>query len=487
MAPRKGRRTQRRDLLQGVSWTGGDVWCHEPVDLAVAGGTVVTPTAITRADVFVAAGRIVAVLPAAGEALAPSCPRARRTLDARGCLVLPGAVDAHVHFREPGLAHKEDWEHASLAAIAGGVTTVLDMPNVVPPTSTAARLAAKAALVAGRSRCHFALYGAMAAGGLDELAPMASAGARGFKVFLGETTASLPAPDDGELLQALARAADLGLRTMVHAENGGVLRASVARLVAPGGPGCDPASLAWHGLARPPVAEVEAVARVCLLAASARAALSIAHLSTAGAVAEVRRRKAAGDLDVRGEACPHHLLLTADQAATLGALAKVNPPLRSAADVDALWAGLADGTIDTVGSDHAPHASAEKEPEGGKITGAASGFAGVQNTVTLLLAAVAAGRLSLRRMVELCAEGPARAWGLWPRKGALAVGADADIAVWRPGPPPAPPRQWSLHPDSPLTRLRRPGGALVATLLDGEVVFAGDRPVGPPRGRWLRG
>ena len=473
--------------MAGVSGTEGDTWSRGPVDLAVAGGTVVTPMAIARADVLVAAGRIVAVRPAVGEAPAPDGPPARRTLDARGCLVLPGAVDAHVHFREPGLAHKEDWEHASLAAIAGGVTTVLDMPNVVPPTSTAERLAAKAALIAGRSRCHFALYGAMAAGGLDELAPMACAGARGFKVFLGETTASLPAPGDGALLQAFARAADLGLRTMVHAENGDVLRAAVARLAAPGAGDPDPASLAWHGFARPPVAEVEAVARVCLLAASAGAAISIAHLSTAGAVAEVRRRKAAGDLDVRGEACPHHLLLTADQAAALGALAKVNPPLRSAADVDALWAGLADGTIDTVGSDHAPHASAEKEPEGGKIAGAASGFAGVQNTVALLLAAVAAGRLPLRRLVELCAEGPARAWGLWPRKGALLAGADADIAVWRLGPPAAPPRQWSLHPDSPLTHLRRPGAALVATLLDGEVVFAGDRPVGPPRGRWLRG
>ena len=453
------------------------------------GGSAVTPEGVRPVDIVIAAGAIADLLPP-GTAV-----DAAEEVDASGCLVLPGIIDAHVHFRTPGLTHKEDWAHASTAAVAGGVTTVLDMPNTIPATAGADALLAKVDLAVGRSRCHFGFYGALAADNLGHLPALAAAGVVGFKVFLGETTASLPPPDDGQLLLAWRTTAALGLRTMVHAENGAILRMAAARegaaegpaharggaptSAAAAGPGAPP-SLAAHGRSRPPVAEVEAVSRACLLADAAGAPIAIAHLSTAGAAQVVRRAKADG-VDVRGETCPHYLLLTEEEAAPLRALAKVNPPLRAAADRDALWAAVGDGTIDQIGSDHAPHTPAEKAAA--DLREAPSGFAGVQNTLPVLLGDP---RLSLRRLVELLCEGPARNWGLWPGKGRIARGADADLVVVRPAAPRQPAQQWSLHPDAPVLRLRPARAEVVATVVGGRTVFRDGAPVGPPGGIWLR-
>ncbi len=415
-------------------------------------------------DVGVRDGRFAALAPPG------SAPADAPTLDAGGCIVLPGLVDAHVHFREPGLVHKEDWGSASTAAVAGGVTTVLDMPNVLPPTATPAALEEKVARVAGRSRCHYGFYGLLAAANADQIEALAAAGAAGLKLFLGETTASLPAPADGALLEALRVAGACGLRTMVHAENGDLLAAAARRAT-----GLD--GLDAHLAARPALAEVEAVTRICLLASAAGAPLAIAHLAAAGAVRAVRRAKVDG-VDVRGEACPHHLLLTHAQAAHLGSLAKVNPPLRTEADQAALWVGIADGTIDEIGSDHAPHATSEKAVA---VAVAPAGFAGVQLTLPMLY-----GRLGPRRLVGLCAEGPARTWGLWPSKGRIALGADADLVVVRPHPPAQPAAQWSRHPDGPILRLCPPTAEVVATLVDGRPVWLHGAPRGSPAGRWLR-
>ena len=444
-------------------------------DLVIRGGAAVTPAGLQPADVVIASGTIADLVPPGSPVGAPE------TVDATGCLILPGVIDAHVHFRTPGLTHKEDWDHASLAAVAGGVTTVLYMPNTLPATADADSLMAKAGLVAGHSRCHYGFYGALAASNLTCLPGLAAAGVLGFKVFLGETTASLPPPDDGQLLRAWQVTAGLGLRTMVHAENAAIIRLATA---APEGSvpagGGDVGSLLAHGRSRPPVAEVEAVSRACLLAEAAGAPIAIAHLSTAGAAQVVRRAKGEG-VDVRGETCPHYLLLTEQEVVTLGALAKVNPPLRSAADRDALWQAVGDGTIDQLGSDHAPHTPAEKAC--GDLQQAPAGFAGVQNSLPLLLGDP---RLSVRRLVELLCEGPARNWGLWPRKGRIARGADADLAVVRPVPGRLPPRQWSLHPDSPVLRCRPARAEVLATVVGGRTAFRDGLPCGPATGVWLR-
>ena len=435
-------------------------------DLVVRGGLAVTPEGVYPADLVVVGGRIADLLPP-GEPVA-----AAQELDGSGCLVLPGIIDPHVHFRTPGLEHKEDWLHASAAAVAGGVTAVLDMPNTLPPTVEAAAVAAKRELVAGHSYCHYGFYGGLAAGQLDRLGELARAGVVGFKVFMGETTASLPCPDDGALLAAWRETATLGLRTMVHAENGAILRAVAAETALN--------TLAAHGRSRPPVAELEAVNRACLLATAAGAPIAIAHLSTAGGAAAVRQAKQVG-CDVRGETCPHYLLLTEEEAAGVGPLAKVNPPLRAAADREALWAAIGDGTIDQIGSDHAPHTTTEKWAV--PLGQAPAGFAGVQLTLPTLCGHP---RLSARRLVELLCSGPARNWGLWPRKGRLARGADADLALVRLGATGAPALQRSLHPDGPVLRLCPPRATVVATVVGGRIAFYDGALCGEPAGSWLR-
>lgn len=437
------------------------------VELAVRNGVVVAADGERPADLLVTGGRIAAIVP-------PGTPaEARDALDATGCLVLPGMIDAHVHFRTPGLTHKEDWASGSRAAVAGGVTTVLDMPNCLPATLTAEALGAKERLVAGQSYCHYGFYGGLAPT-LEGLPALLAAGVIGVKVFLGETTASIPAPDDGALQAALGVIGAQGLRTIVHSENGALLAAAARQTAG------RPWSLALHAASRPAVAEVEAVARVLILARAAHAPVAIAHVSTAGAVAVIRAAKAAG-VDVRAEVCPHHLLLTHDEAAELGPLGKVNPPLREAADREALWQGIADGTIDQIGSDHAPHTPAERAVDDGAR--APSGFAGVQNTLPLLWGVRG---LTANRLAELVAGGPARTWGLAPRKGRIAVGADADLAVVRPGAPEGVPRQWSRSPASPLLELCPLRAAVVATVVGGHPAFVQGQPVGEPRGRWLR-
>ena len=437
------------------------------VDLAVRDGIVVTPTGAAPRDLFVEAGRVAAVVP-------PGTPaEARAQIDATGCWVLPGLIDAHVHFRTPGMEHKEDWGAGSRAAVAGGVTAVLDMPNTVPPTLTRQDLLDKVQRVRGQSFCHYGFYGGLDPTG-EALPALLGAGVIGIKVFLGETTASIPAPDDGALLEALRVIAAAGLRTIVHAENGALLawagRRSAGR----------PWTVAGHAARRPAIAEVEAVTRVCLLAKAADAPVAIAHVSAAGSVDAIRAAKRAG-VDVRAEACPHHLLLTAQEAEGVGTLAKVNPPLRAAADREALWEGIADGTIDQIGSDHAPHTPAEREATGGAP--APSGFAGVQNTLAVLWGVRG---LTPERLARLLAGAPARTWGLAPRKGEIGVGADADLAIVRPGAPSGAPRQWSRNPASPVTVLCGLRASVAATVVAGEVAFADGTHAGTPRGVWLR-
>ena len=442
-------------------------------DLCLQDSTIITPAGLRSCHVLVEGGRIAALT----DSGAPP-PAARQTIPCGGLHVMAGAIDSHVHFREPGLSYKEDWDTGSRAAVCGGVTTVLDMPNVQPPTRDPAALRAKVECALGRSFVNFGAYGVIAEDGPSAVGPLAAAGVIGFKVFLGETVGGIPSPDDGALLAAMREVAARGLRVGVHAENNGLLQWFGAAVRASGRR--DPLA---HPAARPVIAESEATSRAILLAAEARCPLTVHHVTCAPAADHVRSARARGQ-DVVGETCPQYLLLSTDDMSRLGPMMKINPPVREPGHADALWTALRSGVLSIVASDHSPHALEEKQ---GDIWQAAAGWPGVETLLPLMLTEAVQGRCTLPAVAAWLGEGPARTWGLWPRKGNLAVGADADLTVvdlgWR-----GQVEAERLHSKHRFTAFagRELRARVAATWVGGELAMRDGEVVGSPRGQWLR-
>jgi dihydroorotase len=384
-------------------------------DLVISGGTIVTHDAVSQASIAIADGLIVAV----GQDSA--MPAARETLDAGGLHVLPGVIDSHVHFREPGFTYKENWATGTAAAAAGGVTTVFEMPNTHPPTGTVEAFRMKADAAKRQAVVDYGIYGLLGTDNRDQLAPLAEAGVTGFKCFMGNTFGDLPSPDDGTMLEGFEIIAKLGLRCTVHAENAAIMHHRQQRMICVGRE--DPAA---HLAARPGICELEAVSRAINFAEWTGCRLHIAHLSSGFALDVVRQGKRRG-VDVTVETCPQYLLLNSDDVARLANIMRVNPPVREPGHAEPLWAALRDGTIDMMATDHAPHTPAEKLET--RVWVACCGFPGVETALSLMLTEVARGRLSLTEYVRVSSYNPARAWGIYPTKGAIRPGSHADLAL----------------------------------------------------------
>jgi allantoinase len=445
-------------------------------DTVVHRGRVVTRHGVVVADLGLTGG-IVAEISA-------HPLRGRRDIDAAGLVVLPGAVDLHVHFNEPGRTHWEGWARGSRAAAAGGVTTVVEMPlNSIPATVSADTLRAKVAAASGQSMVDFALWGGLTPGNLAQLPALAEAGAIGFKAFMSDSaTPEFPCVDDGVLLAGLERARDLGLPLAVHAENDAITRDAATRMRAQGRR--DPG--AWTE-SRPPLAELEAIQRALLLARRARCGLHVVHMTLPEGSASISAARAAGQA-VTVETCPHYLTLVDDDLVRLGPVAKCAPPLRDRGRQDALWASVLRGDIDCVTSDHSPCPTDDKIRGTEDIWAAWGGITGIQTLVPLTLTEGVHRRgLSLVRVAELIAGGAARIAGLWPRKGEILVGADADLMIvdldraWRVD------AAWleSRHKHSPFIG-RDIKGWIAGVLLRGETIVEDGGIAGAPRGRWLR-
>ncbi|WP_158046309.1 allantoinase AllB [Skermanella pratensis] len=383
-------------------------------DLVITGGTIVTDQASFRGAVAVKDGRILAV--GADE----SMPAARETFDAAGLHLLPGAIDAHVHFREPGYTHKEDWRTGTAAAAMGGVTTVFEMPNTDPPTGTVEALRIKQQ-AAAKAHVDYGLYGLLAEDNLDQLDGLVAGGVAAFKCFMGNTFGNLPSPSTGAMLEGFEIIARHGLRISLHAETASIMAWRQRKLMAAGRR--DPLA---HLASRPAVVATEAVSRAAILAEWTGARIHVLHISSGDELRPLREAKARG-VDVTGETCPHYLLFDERAYADLGSIIRVNPPVRERHHQQALWEGLRDGTIDMIATDHAPHDPGEKVRD--DIWTADCGFPGVETQMPLMLTQVNAGRLSLTDYVRLSSTAPAKAFGLHPRKGAIMPGADADIAL----------------------------------------------------------
>ncbi len=384
-------------------------------DLVIRNGTVVTPEADFIASVAIADGRIIAV----GDDAA--MPAAAETLDATGLHVLPGAIDVHVHFRDPGYPHKEDFGTGTAAAAFGGVTTVFDMPNTIPPTGAADVLAAKHAIASASAHVDYGLYGLLGEDTIGNVDELVAGGVIGFKLYMGNTFGKIPSPSTGAMLEAFEVVAPTGKRVSLHAETNSIMELRETRLRAAGR-----IDALAHLAARPAVVAVEAVSRAAILAEWTGARVHILHISSAAELRPLAEARARG-VDITGETCPHYMMLSSEDYARLGGVIRVNPPVREKSDHEPLWRALADGLIDMIATDHAPHAPEEKTRN--DIWTVDCGFPGVETQMPLMLTEVARGRFSIRDYVRWSAANPARIWGLAPRKGAIRPGADADIAI----------------------------------------------------------
>ncbi|WP_237215084.1 dihydroorotase [Falsiroseomonas oryziterrae] len=438
-------------------------------DLLIAGGTVVNETTRFPADVAMKDGVICFVGHPA------FAPRAKETLDAKGKLVIPGAIDVHTHIREPGMTHKEDWTTGTRAAAAGGVTTVFDMPNTEPAVSSPEILAAKREAAERQAIVNYGLYGILDERSLDHLEGLAAAGVIGFKLFLGNTTGNNPAPNDGAVLEGFEILAGLGLRCSIHAENSPILFWRENRMKAAGR---DDAFA--HLAARADVAALESLSRSIVLSEWTGARIHIVHESCMRSIPVIRDAKARG-VPMTVETCPQYVLLAAeDLTGDAGRIARLNPPIREGRQREPILQALLDGTIDILGTDHAPHAMEEKQRP--SFWDNACGFPGVETSMRLMLTLVHEGRMTMEQYVRMASAAPARAFGLWPRKGVVQPGADGDIAVVDPAQRHVI-RGAELHsirsPFTPFEGMATVGGP-VATIVRGRVVMRDGKVLDAP-------
>ncbi len=435
----------------------------------IRGGTVVTARGLQVCDVAIDAGVIVSI--------GPELPGGRTEIDARGLLVLPGLIDVHLHFNEPGHTSWEGGATGSRALAAGGGTVFFDMPlNSTPCTVNAAEFDRKRTALEAVSITDFGIWGGLVPGSVPDMGELAARGVVGFKAFMCESgLPEFPRADDHTLLTGMAEAARLGLPLAVHAETEELL--DTQRLIV--GTGDARAFLA----SRPLLAELDAIQRALRFAGDTGVALHIVHVSSGQGVALAAEARSRG-VDVSIETCPHYLCFSEDDVERLGVVAKCAPPVRPDAEREALWAALSDGRIDVVASDHSPAEPAMKQ---GTFAAAWGGIAGVQSTLAALSEHGHQRRdLSWPRIVDLVAATPARRFRL-KGKGSIDVGLDADLCLI------APDDAFVLRAEDLQQRHKMSPyvgatfrGVVKRTVRRGETIFADGRITAGTRGRLVR-
>jgi dihydroorotase len=368
----------------------------------ISGATCVLPSGSIRANLLIEDSRILDLEP-------PATAGADQVVDAQGLHLIPGVIDDQVHFREPGLTHKEDLRTATRACAKGGVTSFLEMPNTNPTTTTCERLAEKLALASTKCLVNYGFYIGATPGNVEELAKARRT--PGIKIFIGSSTGDLLVDDQASLERIFA---ETTLPICAHCEDETTVRANREAI---GGGHC----YADHSRIRDERAAVIAVRRAMDLAVRHHHRFHVLHVST-GAETELLREHHGL---ITGEACPHHLFFNVDDYERLGSLVQMNPSIKTAADNTALWTALRDGRLQVVATDHAPHTLEEKRQPYPKSP---SGLPAVENSLALMLDSVHRGLCTLEQVVHWMCDAPARVWDL-VGKGRLSPGYDADLVL----------------------------------------------------------
>ncbi|MHA1564466.1 MAG: dihydroorotase [Alphaproteobacteria bacterium] len=436
----------------------------ENYDLLVRGGTCLTPSGRMAADVGVRGGRIAGIGDLSGA-------EGAQIFDATGLHVLPGVIDTQVHFREPGLDHKEDLGTGTAGAVAGGVAAIFEMPNTSPGTVDGPALADKLSRAAAKAWCDHAFFigatadNAAALGQLERLP-----GCCGVKIFMGSSTGDLLVADDAGLAAALGNGVR---RVAIHAEDEARLKERFA-LVADGAP------VDKHPVWRDVETALRATQRLLAIARQTGRRVHVLHITTGVEMALLAQNRDIASVEVT----PQHLTLSADDCyEKLGTLAQMNPPIRDSGEQAALWQAIREGVVDVIGSDHAPHTRGEKERA---YPRSPAGMPGVQTLVPLMLDHVAAGRLTLERFVDLTAHGPGRIYNI-AGKGRLAKGYDGDLTIVDLKARRTIGNDWirSKCGWTPFDG-RRVMGWPIATIIRGRIVMRDDELLGEPSGKPVR-
>jgi len=423
-------------------------------DLVIKNAKLVLPDGIVDGGIVIEGSRIKEIKRSS------NLPDSGEVIDAKGNHVLPGLIDAHVHFREPGASSKEDWKTGSSAAAAGGITTVLDMPNTQPPTTTLENLEEKRKIASSKSVVDYGFHFGACNENMEEMNSLAD-GIASVKFYMSQTTGNLTVDNDAIFHEELKIMAEKGILATVHAENGEMIEYLTGKLQEKGRD--DPLAYADS---RPPICAADAVNTAIFIAGMAECRLHLCHTSTSLEVSLIEEHKKFQQLTA--EATPHHLFLTRDDLKKLGAYAKTNPPLRNEEDRKALWNGITSGSIDIIASDHAPHLPESKE---NGIWKSSAGVPGIETLLPLLLNEVNKGTLSLEKVVMLTVENPAKIFKI-KNKGMIAEGYDADLTIVNLN------EEFKVKNDELFTKCGwspfngwKLKGRVVTTLVRGNVVF----------------
>ncbi len=448
------------------------------VDCYLLNGLIVTETGAFSGGLSIEGGKIVEVLPGSPVVMA------KKTVDLHGNVVMPGIVDSHVHLNEPGRTEWEGFSTGTMAAAAGGITTVLDMPlNSIPYTTNRQAFLTKRSAVADKAVVDYGLWGGLVDNNLADLDGLREEGAIAYKAFMSESGVDFKFVQDDVLYYGLQWMHKTGSLLGVHAINEPVSRYMRTKLIEAGRND----RRAWEE-AFPPEGELDAILRAIYWARVTGGRLHIVHVSIASGLHAITEARQQG-VQVTGETCPHYLCLNLEDFERIGPAAKCAPPIRSQADVDALWQCLLDGEVELIASDHSPSTWSEKVRGLENISKACGGISGTQTMLPLMLDAGFLQRgVPLPALVRMLCANPARLYGLYPQKGAIVPGADADLVIVDLHQP------WTLAEDDLLYRNRISpfiGRAfqskVVQTFVRGESVYEqGKITAQPGYGRFLR-